>query len=107
MMTGKVITLVTTEIPLFSCAFFDIALSTVYEGIIRQAPTAMNVCYCKTISIGKLALAMDLALVDVEQSLLEFLIIVAMGNVDGADAAIEATRRNKVRIDGHHLPLQW
>jgi len=106
MVTGKGITFVTTKIALFPVTHSDIALLTVHDGIIRQAPTTMNVCYCKTISIGKLALAMDLALEDVEQSLLKFLIIVAVGNVDGADGAMEAARRKEVRIDCYHSTLQ-
>lgn len=107
MVTGKGITLVTTDIALFASTRSDIALSAVHKRIIGQAPTALDVFYGKTAGIRELTLTLDVALVDMEQSFLEFLIILTMGNVDGADAAIEATRRKEGRIYGHDFTLPW
>jgi len=106
MVAGKGITLVTTKIALFPGTGSDIALSAVHKGIIGQAPTAVNVFYGEAFGIRELTLTTGVALVDMEQSFLEFLIILTMGNVDGADAAIEATRRKEGRIVCHHSTLQ-
>jgi hypothetical protein len=44
---------------------------------------------------------MDFALVDIKQSFLEFLVIVTVGNVDGADPTIETTGSDQIWVHRH------
>jgi hypothetical protein len=71
----------------------------VHEAIVRQAPLAADVRFAETFAVGQRAHAGDPSAVEHGQSLLEFLVVVAVRDVNGADAAIKAAGRSKSRID--------
>jgi hypothetical protein len=98
---GKVNALMTSVIPLLLGAVPDGALPAMHENVIGQATVATNVVYGQILTVGQLAFARDLSLVKAEKPLLEFLILVPVGDVNGANAAVKAARCYKIRIDIH------
>jgi len=104
MRAGKFIALMTSGIPSFLSTVPDRALPAVHENIIGQTAVATDVIYCQIFTVGQLAFARDLALVDAQESLLEFLILIPMGDVHGAYAAVQSAGGYKIRIDIHIFP---
>lgn len=72
-----------------------------HEEIIRQAAAAMNIVYRKTFAIREYTFAGSPSLVQIYQPLLQLGVVVACSDVNSANAAIEATRRNKARVCRH------
>jgi hypothetical protein len=91
----------TSGIPSFLSTVPDRALPAVHENIIGQTAVATDVIYCQIFTVGQLAFARDLALVDAQESLLEFLILIPVGDVHGAYAAVQSAGGYKIGIDIH------
>ncbi len=100
-LTGKIAALMTPGISFLFCALFDLTLVTMHEPIVRQAAAAPNVFNGKRLAIWKSALAGSSSLVKLYQTLLEFDVVVAVSDVNGADIAIKTTRRKEIGIDWH------
>jgi hypothetical protein len=98
---GKFITLVATRIAFFDGAVSYVALLAMHETIVRHAPFAPDIRGCKIFTARQFALARNASLVKRNQSFLQFLIVVAVGHVNGADTAIKAAWGNKRGIRGH------
>jgi hypothetical protein len=88
MIAWKIIALVTTRIPFTFRARPDVTLAAVHKPFVGQATTAPYVFNGNVFSIGKFAFAMNLTLVDMEQSFFEFIIIVSMRYVDSTYPAV-------------------
>jgi hypothetical protein len=91
----------TSGISSFLSTIPDSALAAMHENIIRQTAFAANVVQSQILTVGKLAFARDLALVDAEETFLEFLILVPVGDVHGTYAAVQSTWGYKIGIDTH------
>jgi len=87
---GKIITLMASGVTLFFRALPDIALFAVHEPIVGQASAASNIIRGKIFASGKSTFARHLSFIKAHQTFFEFLIIIAVCNVDGADAAVKA-----------------
>lgn len=86
---------------MFLSAVPDRALLTMHENVIGQATIATDVVYSQILTVWQLAFARDLALIEAEEPLLEFLILVPVGDVDSAHAAVQAARGYKVESSIH------
>ena len=100
--TGEIGALVAAAVAFFFGAGPDLTLATMKKEIIRQATLTADILRGKLLAVGKGALAGHVSLVKPHQPLLEFLIVVPVGHIDGADPAIESARGHKIRIDGHN-----
>jgi hypothetical protein len=100
-LTRKFLALMTTRVLSFPGAVADFALAAMHEAFIRQTAAAFHVFDRKGFAVRKSALAGNISPVKAQQPLLEFLIVIPVGDVDGADAAIKTTGRNQIRIDRH------
>ena len=78
----------TTGIALFFRTISDFALFAMHEQVIRQAPLASDVLCGQLFTVWQRALAGDFASVKFHQALLEFLIVIPMGDINGADATV-------------------
>ena len=81
----------TPGISLFFRAISDLTLFAMHKQIIRQAPLASNILCSQFFTVRKRALAGDFSFVKLHQAFFEFLIVITMRNINGADAAIKAT----------------
>ena len=91
----------TSGIPLLLGAVPDGALPAMHENVIGQTTVATDIVYGQILTVGQFAFARDLTLVKAEKPLLEFLVLVPMGDVNGTYAAVQAAGCYKIRIDIH------
>jgi hypothetical protein len=99
--TGEVITLVTAGIAFLLGAGPDLTVPAIHKQIVRQTPLTVDIICGKIFSIGENAFTGNSPFVKAHQPLLKFLIIITMGNINGADTAIKAAGCNKIRIYFH------
>ena len=104
MPAGKFVALVTPGKAFSSCAFPDLALPAVHKPVIGQAAPASNVFRRKVFTVGKTTFPADFSSIKARQPLFELEIAVTVCHINGADAAIKPTRRNKIRIYVHDAP---
>jgi hypothetical protein len=95
---GKFGALMTAGVALFFRAAPDLALSAMHEQLVRQAATASDIFCGKILAARKSPFSGNLSLVEIDQPLLQFLVAIAVCQVDGTDAAIEATGGNEMCI---------
>jgi hypothetical protein len=99
--TRKFITLMAPGVPFFLGALSDVALSAMHELFIRQTAAALDIFGRKVFAARQGAFAWDPSLVQSDQAFLQFFVLVAVCDIDGADSAVEPARRSKIRIYRH------
>ncbi len=97
----KLPALMTSGVTFGFCAGLDLALSAIHKRFVRQAASASNIFYGEVFTVRKLSFAGKFSLEKGHQQLLEFAVIIAVCDVDGADSAIKTAGRNKIRIYLH------
>jgi hypothetical protein len=100
--TGKFIAFMAPGIAFILCTRSDAALLAMHEQVIGQAAAAMDIVHRKPVAVGERSFAGGSAFVKIEQFFLEFLIVVFMGQADGAHAAVKAAGGNEIRVNGCH-----
>lgn len=105
MLAGKFIALMAAGVAALLGAVPDFALLAVHEEIVGQAPLAAYIFYGELLTIGEGSLAGHAALVKVHQALFEFLVVVAVGNMNGTNATVEATGGKEIGIWLHDALL--
>jgi hypothetical protein len=85
----KFIALMTSGVTFFPGAVPDLALPAVHEQYIGQAATAFDVFHGEIFAVGETAFVGYPALIKIDQALLEFVIVIAVGHINGADSAIK------------------
>jgi hypothetical protein len=76
-------------------AILDVTFLTIIKGLIRQAPSAVNVFPTQVFS------SCEFSLVNPYQAFFEFLVAILCGFENGANPAIQAAWRKIIRIDLH------
>jgi hypothetical protein len=100
--TGEFIAFVAPGIAFVCCAFPDVALPAMHEQVMGQAAAASDIIRRKPVTVGEGAFTRCLALVKGDQLFFKFLIVVLMGQMDGAHAAIKPAGGNEIRVNGCH-----
>jgi hypothetical protein len=86
---------------LFLNAIPNIALFTVHKQVVRHAAPAMDIIDCQILAAGEHPLARDTSLIELDQPLLEFEIVVPLCDVNGTYPAVEATGTNQFWLYFH------
>ena len=103
MLTGEIVTFMASGKAYSPGAVTDSTLAAVHEPVIREASAASDILRQECFTVGKAAFSLNFSLIQIGQPFLEFLIVITMGNINGAYAAIQAAGGNKVRIDLHRF----
>jgi hypothetical protein len=98
---GKFITLMTSGVSLRLRAVPDLTLATMHKLFVRQATLAPDVIRSQAFTVGERSLAGGSALVETRQSFFQFVVLVAIRQVDGAYTAIKTAGRKEFGIYRH------
>ncbi len=97
-LTGKIVTLMTSLEPLCLYTVPDRTLPTIDEDFIRLAAPALDVIHGQMFTPGKDTLAGNATFVERDQPLFELAIIVPARDIDGANPAIETARSDELMV---------
>jgi hypothetical protein len=101
--TREFIAFMAPRVSFLFCAVPDLTLATMHESLIRKAAATSNVFFGQGFAVGERAFAGSSPPVKVCQQLLQLGVVVAMGNVDGADTAVKTAGRNEIGICRHGI----
>lgn len=101
MLTGKFNALVAPGKTSFLSVLSNFALLAMHKPDIRQTTIALNIFGCEIFTVRESALAYGSSLIKSHRPFLELLIVIAVCNINGTNAAIKATRRGKFQICFH------
>jgi hypothetical protein len=96
--TGKIITFVTPCVSVALGAIPDAAFPAISERLLGETPAAVDIFGPQGFGAG------NSSFVHPNQTLPEFLVVVPGGVKDGANPAIQTTRREIIRIHVHKSP---
>lgn len=100
--TGEFVALVASGIAFVRDAFPDVALPAMHEQVVGHTAAASDIVRRKLTTVGEGALTGGSPLVKGDQLFFKFLIVVFMGQADGAHAAVKPARGNEIRVNGCH-----